>query len=214
MLGTLYKIVNQINNKVYIGKTYTSLEKRFKDHMYDATRYPNRPLYLAFNKYGIENFTIESIGTFPNGELEEAEQKAIIQYNSYGENGYNATFGGDNNRRTIVNEEKIIEKYHQLKSMVAVARKYRIGDDLVRKILLSNNIPIYNAIGKHRKKPVKIIELNIEFESIIDCANYLVSNKITACQDVKSVSNKINRALKNNKPYYGLQIQRLNPARG
>ena len=62
-MAYIYKIVNDINDKVYIGKTENSIEKRFKEHCKDAFRNRNekRPLYSAMRKYGIEKFHIELI---------------------------------------------------------------------------------------------------------------------------------------------------------
>ena len=31
-MGYIYKITNQINNKIYIGKTVKSIERRFWEH--------------------------------------------------------------------------------------------------------------------------------------------------------------------------------------
>ena len=54
-MSYIYKIINDINDKVYIGKTNFSLEKRFREHCQDAFRDRNekRPLYAAMRKYGI-----------------------------------------------------------------------------------------------------------------------------------------------------------------
>ena len=38
VLAYIYKIYNDINNKIYIGKTLTSLQERFKKHLYDSRR--------------------------------------------------------------------------------------------------------------------------------------------------------------------------------
>lgn len=38
MVSKIYKIVNDVNDKVYIGKTTNDLEIRFKQHLNDATR--------------------------------------------------------------------------------------------------------------------------------------------------------------------------------
>ena len=32
--GYIYKISNNVNDKVYIGQTIETIEKRFKDHIY------------------------------------------------------------------------------------------------------------------------------------------------------------------------------------
>ena len=73
-MGFVYKIINKKNNKMYIGKTNYTIEDRFKEHIKDSKRYLDRPLYRAFNKYGIENFIIEKIGEYPEEQLNEMEQ--------------------------------------------------------------------------------------------------------------------------------------------
>ena len=93
-MAFIYKITNSINNKVYIGKTEYSIEKRWKEHCNDAFKDRNekRPLYVAIRKYGIKNFNIELIEE--TNIPEEKEIYWIKYYNSF-ENGYNATLGGD-----------------------------------------------------------------------------------------------------------------------
>lgn len=56
MKGSIYKITNLINGKVYIGQTTQPIEKRFKSHCYKdgCTK-----LYNAMKKYGKSNFSIE-----------------------------------------------------------------------------------------------------------------------------------------------------------
>jgi group I intron endonuclease len=59
-MAYIYMITNEINGKVYVGKTEESIQKRFVEHCADSKkeRNKNRPLYRAMNKYGVENFTI------------------------------------------------------------------------------------------------------------------------------------------------------------
>lgn len=51
-MAFIYKIINDINDKVYLGKTEFSIEKRFQEHCADAFRDRNeqRPLYAANGK--------------------------------------------------------------------------------------------------------------------------------------------------------------------
>ena len=35
-MAYIYQITNDINNKIYVGKTEFSIEKRFKEHCSDA----------------------------------------------------------------------------------------------------------------------------------------------------------------------------------
>ena len=56
----IYKILNKLNNKAYIGIT-TNIQSRFKYHKtrYNKTNkkeFVEKPLYRAFRKYGIDNF--------------------------------------------------------------------------------------------------------------------------------------------------------------
>lgn len=62
-MAYIYKIYNDINEKVYIGKTNYSIQKRFQEHCRDSKKDKDerRPLYNAMNKYGIEHFFIEEI---------------------------------------------------------------------------------------------------------------------------------------------------------
>ena len=62
-MGYIYCITNLINSKRYIGKTVNNIQQRFEEHCKDSqkNRYKKRPLYDAFNKYGIENFKVEEI---------------------------------------------------------------------------------------------------------------------------------------------------------
>ena len=60
--GYIYKIVNDINDKIYIGQITTDLNTRLSQHKYDAknnTR--NMYIYKAMRKYGFDNFNIEEI---------------------------------------------------------------------------------------------------------------------------------------------------------
>lgn len=96
-MAYIYKIYNDINDKLYIGKIEYSIEKRFKEHKNDArSKQFTRPLCLAINKYGEEHFFIEEIEKTDSPN--EREIYWIEQYDSYN-NGYNATLGGDGIRK-------------------------------------------------------------------------------------------------------------------
>ena len=58
--GYLYIIINHINGKIYIGKTF-DLQKRWKKHIRCVNDKINRRLYDGINKHEIPNFSIHSI---------------------------------------------------------------------------------------------------------------------------------------------------------
>lgn len=97
-MGYIYKITNKINNKVYIGQTITTVEHRWKGHLqaWKGNRHC-QALYDAFDKYGIDNFIVETIEKCDIEELDDREKYWIQYYDSYN-NGYNLTVGGDGNR--------------------------------------------------------------------------------------------------------------------
>lgn len=98
MIG-IYKITNLINNKCYIGQSI-HIEKRFAQHKspYEIERDKEKPLYKAFLKYGIENFSFEILEECSSEELNEKEKFYIEKYKSLtSQNGYNILSGGEGN---------------------------------------------------------------------------------------------------------------------
>jgi group I intron endonuclease len=67
MTTGIYKITNKINGKCYIGQSQ-HIEKRWTDHKTASHNQNDKgyeyPLYRAFRKYGIDNFTFEIIQEF------------------------------------------------------------------------------------------------------------------------------------------------------
>jgi group I intron endonuclease len=88
----IYKIVNKINGKVYVGQTRQILQKRIAFHVW----HNETPIQKALNKYGINNFTITIIDDAGSREvLNEKEQYWIKELNCMAPNGYNLTAGGE-----------------------------------------------------------------------------------------------------------------------
>lgn len=75
--GIIYKITNNITNKVYIGQTRFSVEKRFTAHVKAALRRQTSytHIQLAIRKYGPNNFSIIQIDeAYSQEELNEKEK--------------------------------------------------------------------------------------------------------------------------------------------
>ena len=88
----IYKIVNKINGKAYIGQTRQALQKRIAYHMW----HNETPVQKALNKYGINNFIVTIIDDAESREvLNEKEQYWIRELNCMAPNGYNLTAGGE-----------------------------------------------------------------------------------------------------------------------
>lgn len=76
----IYKIVNLINGKVYIGQS-DRLNEREREHFYrlDRNEHHNEHLQRAFNKYGKDNFIFECIE-----ETDDLDNREIHWINKYG----------------------------------------------------------------------------------------------------------------------------------
>ena len=94
-MGKIYRIINSVNSKVYIGKTIKSLNTRFSRHLINADKKINRCLYDSINHYGKEAFKIELIEECSDEKLNEREIYWISMYKSNQKGfGYNMTDGG------------------------------------------------------------------------------------------------------------------------
>lgn len=99
-IAGIYLITNVVNGKHYVGQSIY-LRKRLMHHIsnYNRERY-DAPLYRAFTKHGIDNFTVDILWSTNSKEfnaikstLDKLEKQYIEEYHSYGE--YNQTLGGD-----------------------------------------------------------------------------------------------------------------------
>lgn len=112
MVG-IYKIENNINHKIYIGQS-KNIERRWKDHRsriyYEANN--NLPLYRAFRKYGIDNFSFKVVEQCLSEELDKKEKEYIQKFNSIAPNGYNVTPGGSSSypQKLTIEQVKEIKK--------------------------------------------------------------------------------------------------------
>ena len=202
MKGILYCIENSINQKQYIGKTYGTIEERWRQHLEESSkdRSSNRPLYRAINKYGKENFEIFSLGTYEEGFLEDAEINAIILYKTYAGDGsgYNATLGGDGRRYLTFSEEEVLITYGKLQNVTKTAEVYKCDRQTISNILTKNKVKIAQVLNN---KSIKIIELSLEFNSIADAASFLIEKGYTD-GNFQSVRQGISRHLKGDRASY------------
>ena len=166
-MAYVYKIINNINEKVYIGKTYNSIEERWKEHCrdYKKRKNENRPLYSAMNKYGIECFRIELL---EETDIPEEREKYWIEYYGSFKNGYNATIGGDgrpyvdkNIIMALWREGKIIKEIYNITGYdIKTIKKYLLLDNVTKQEILSNGYAYQGrAVAKIDKDTDEILEV-------------------------------------------------------
>lgn len=130
-VGYIYKIVNNINDKIYIGQTTTTLRDRWYGHL-SAARMPNPSMAIsrAIKKYGENNFNIIElleIGCATKEELADSlnafEILLIREYETLIDNkGYNISYGG----KLRVDKNKPVAQYDFYGNLIAV---YDSGQD-------------------------------------------------------------------------------------
>lgn len=77
---TIYCHTNTVNGKKYVGQTGSTLEKRWQQHLYEASLPRLRRLFLAaIHKYGPEVFAhevLETVATESAAKLKKARKRA------------------------------------------------------------------------------------------------------------------------------------------
>lgn len=197
-LGTIYKIENKINHKVYIGQTKLNVLDRWDEHRRindnSVIAGKNCPIKLAFKKYGIENFTFSIIERCQIKDLNIREIYWIKYYDSYN-NGYNATKGGQGSfgkrKLTEEQESKLIELYKQGKGPNYLGRLFNISHGAVSDILARNSIDkrhtkYYKFTEEQRKMFLQLMNDGVRLKDIAKkyhvSSSYLSTLKIRMAQ--------------------------------
>lgn len=195
----IYKIINNINNKIYIGLTTQKVNTRFNHHIFEARKGSTSYLHRAIMKYSPSNFRIEIIDEAESiDDLKVKEVYYINYYNSTDRNiGYNISKGGDYGLYGFKHsKESILKmsinstgKYHSEESKIKMSES-RKG----RKMFINTKL----KFDQHNKRTSKeVIKYSLDWFEI--CRYSSISE---ACRE-NNLSNKVvPRSLKNKRGYY------------
>lgn len=197
--GKIYIIRNSINNKVYIGQTTQSLNKRFNGHCCysKSDRSVNMYIKRAIRKYGRNNFSIELLEECSIEDLNTREQYWINRYDSYN-NGYNLTLGGQDSNyfnlhrlEDTVDIKKFKEYIIEFKPLAKeVALHFGISKCSVYNLIkrLNDDRLILSSYNPRKPKEIdsnKILELYNDGWSILDIAKYFKVKKDRISKNLK-----------------------------
>ena len=92
-ISAVYKVTNAITGDFYIGSS-KDVKHRWTEHKCKSSwkKFPNNPMYLDMQKYGVDKFEFEIIAEVEEDSLKETEQQFIEMlnptYNNYNANGW------------------------------------------------------------------------------------------------------------------------------
>lgn len=176
--GTIYKIKNLVNGKVYIGQTVNKVQRRWQDHRSMLKRNTHDNFYLqnAWNKYGEENFAFEVVGEYYTHELDDTEIQLISKYKKLNKS-YNLESGG--------NSQKKLHETTKQKLSIAIKNLHENDSEyrdkyleaIARKVICINTGKVYESIAEASR------ELDVNYDNIhqVCCGN----NNSVKLQDEK-----------------------------
>ena len=189
-MGYIYKITNLVNNKIYVGQTVSSINKRFNDHLYNSLAgFRDAPLLSnAIKKYGKENFIVEMIEHCENEKLDEQEIywiNKLKSHYSYG-HGYNISLGGQSG--FLYDSEKILMLWNEGYTITEIALKLDICFSTVSDRI--NDFISKDEIKKRQYSKIKIpvSQYDLYGNFINDYDSAASASKMTGCN-----ANLINR---------------------
>lgn len=144
--GVIYKITQLSTGKAYVGLTSQPIKHRWNQHICEANKGNQRPLYKAIRRFGRNDFSIEALTEKVQlKKLARIERQIIKDLGTLSPKGFNACAGGQPGNVSVEKisyRDKIFHSQLELgnyietqtagkvKSHTAIVR-YRLGEDLV-----------------------------------------------------------------------------------
>lgn len=147
MICKVYKIINKVNGKIYIGQTWRNINKRWKN----GNGYKESlKLQNAINKYGKDNFKYEIIALCDSQKSADFCEKFFIIYFNSIKSGYNIREGGSRGRHSA----ETITKMSNAKKGKIVSQETRdkISKSLKGKKFTEERLLALKIINKGRLK--------------------------------------------------------------
>jgi group I intron endonuclease len=115
--GKIYKLVNDVNDNLYIGSTTQALSKRMVQHRSDAKRMRQCKVHIAMNAIGVHHFSIILIEAFPCASKDALEAREFEITNVFDRTRlYNDKFNN------VMSEERIARRSATQKIMRTALR--------------------------------------------------------------------------------------------
>lgn len=127
------------NDKVYVGQTIKTLEKRAAEHLSNSRREKKLPVHHAINKYGINVILLEECS---KDILDEREKYWIkLKKSNNRKFGYNITNGGSGNVGGFLNHPYREKIRNKLKNKIP-HNKYNLDIDQIKKMYIEDKMSV------------------------------------------------------------------------
>lgn len=178
MKGFIYKIVNTVNGKIYIGQTKVSVETRWKEHLRHAA-YGDQVINRAMKKYGNSNFYIETIEECDLESIDEREKYFIKYFNSTNKSiGYNVSIGGKTPlfERAPLDEDIIVDLYvNKEYTLARISTIYNVSRYIITTTLINKGVKIrdrHDSASRYNKIPKEVLIEALKGRSLPKAAEY------------------------------------------
>lgn len=151
MNGVIYKIINKVNGKFYLGST-VQFDRRRKMHIWKLIKGTHHSSYLqnAFNKYGIDAFEFHIL--YESKDIKKDEQKELDSLDwSVSYNIARTSTGGDRNKHHP-NRDAIYKKLSEARKNSTVKPNNRVRIQVLDVCFYS-----YADAGKYLNIPIVTI---------------------------------------------------------
>ena len=186
----IYKVINLINQKVYIGQT-NNFEKRKKRHYYIA-KVSHTAFHRALIKYGFDNFKWEILAECKTRTQANSLEKKYIREHGGISNPlvYNQTEGGHTFRtKTWTEKDRAI--YSERAKKTGLNKKGSTPENIAKSIETKKKAGIYKRLSERQKG-----ENNVSKRAEVQ--NKISNSVKKLWEDPEYRANQVKKHLKNN----------------
>ena len=170
-ISAVYKVTNAITGDFYIGSS-KDVKQRWRNHKKPSAwkKFPNNPMYLDMQKYGIDKFEFEILTEVEADSLKETEQQFIEtlkpSYNNRRANGWDFERLKETNKEYQKEYRKTdkYKEYHKQYEKTDKRKKYRQSDKY-KEYHKQYNKEYYNQLCNYNGETLTLNALRMRFKS-------------------------------------------------
>ena len=169
--GYIYKITNNINKKIYIGKTTRSVTKRWNEHIRESnSNKDNNHFHNAIRKYGEDSFEVTILDTITETTKEQLDRHLMVLEKTYIEhydsfnNGYNETLGGDGVCGRTGEKNSFYGKKHSAETKKKIGEKSKERNaisSVLTKQAIEKRANTRRGVPMSEEQKIKLSQINI-----------------------------------------------------